>query len=396
MMNPGRVLVSDAWCKLHGFDRQYVHQWWFENVPEALALSDPMGLDPQDDSNFWNMILDIQRFVFSDLGYQPSDEVNGELGPMTISRMEAFTDSNTECPGGECLADAFDLTPSDHIIFDGEKLPVEGVSVVSFEEPDGLDLLREMRERYGKVRGCRKWPGDIDELIKHSRRYATMLGCLHWDAGWSATGAFNTLVKRALATCVGVDRPRKSDQQVIAYQWMDPGKRYGFHGGAFNKKAVVSFDLSNAVYLKYAAKYEKLCGIPRPVVRLPFRKKRGHLGMYADQILTTLRILKAVADRTKLPLVFPCDKKGRPINGNYPRIFNEFNGVATHENLPDTSKWDIRCFQQQTIVLMLVRPVLQSEFPTLRELYRLDDPWCQKLWDYVQEHWEWAELGIGV
>lgn len=412
---------SDRFLAEEGQDRGDVWEFWHTFTPEgqdamAHGTLGSAGQSVEDDKFFVQVIVDVQRLVYGDVGdaamglpaqKASESEMDGKLGPVTWRRMATlaefmagvdptFIESNPDLEG----------SVSEYIVFKGKKLQVDGVHVLSFDEVDGIDLVERLKRKWKTLKGVARWPGGFDASWR-GKTHAQMLGFLHWDAGWSAEGAISMLVRRKLGTVCQVDRPRKSDGRVIAYWSMDPGEFYGYHGGTeANKRAVVSFDLSNAVYLKYGPKYEELCGIPRPKVKLLGSKSEGHLGMYRDQILTTLRILKRVAAEVQYPLEFPTfpdwsDRRGNIRGGNWKEMWDrdfhgmpKFRGVATHEHLPGTTKWDIRCWGEQVVALLLTEPALQAEFPSLRELYRLDDARWQSFMDAVRKEWSWPEIGI--
>ncbi len=391
----------------------WVQDFWLDHVPEGQAIKaansyGSVSSHAEDlDLLISTMVVDVQRFVWGDKGdeaagvpQQPAkeSEVDGKLGGMTITRMNTYEEFASNTIPDLLIDQIPEMTTGDFFVLNGERIPVPGVEIVSLDEPGGLDLVAGAKEKWGKRKGYSHWPGDPLKHIKANHSvYARLLGFLHWDAGWSAGGSYKVLVRRGLGSTVGVDRPRKSDGKVIAYQWLDPGKHYGWHGSSANKRSLVSFDLTNAVYLKYHAKYTDLCGIERPKLFITGREKigsgKGFLGMYRDQILTTLRILKAVGERTGQPLVFPTREDGRALGRNYKRLFrDDYHGVATHRHLPSTTKWDIRGFEAQVSALLLSEPALMAEFPSLVECFRLHDDWRGPWLDKVKAAWEWKEL----
>jgi len=272
------------------------------------------------------------------------------------------------------------------------------VQIVSLDEEGGLDLVKASREKWKRRKGYHPWPTkDILELAGKDDTWARLLGFVHWDAGWSAEGAFRALINRGLGSTCGIDRPRKADGQVIAYQWMDPGKWYGVHGGSANKRSLFSFDLSNAVYAKYAAKYKKLCGIERPLLKISSRETLGKgnafLGFYKDQIVTMMRILKALSKHTGMPYHWPLKPDGSFQGRNYKKLWrDDFHGVAEHRHLPSTSKWDCRGLFAQICVLMLTDAELAVEFPEFVAAHDLqNDKWAKWL-AKAEKHWDWKEV----
>jgi hypothetical protein len=409
------VKYTDNTLRRLGLGRVWVHDFWLNETPQGQAVRDAgtygeARVHTEDDTFFlMQIVCDVQRFVFGDEGDDAmgveaapasEKEVDGKLGPMTVTRMETWLEfSNDEIEPEPLLDRVPEMTSSDHLIFNGQKIIVPNVQIVSLEEENGLDLVAGIKKKYGRRRGYSPWPKgkDILDLAGKDPVWARLLGFVHWDAGWSAEGAFKALIKRKLGSTCGVDRPRKSDGQVIAYQWLDPGKYYGYHGSDANKRSLFSFDMTCAVYAKYAKKYVELCGIPRPLLVIDKRERIGKgkpfLGMYRDQIITMLRILKALSGHTGMPYHWPVKDDGSFQGRNYKRLFkDDFHGVAEHRHLPSTTKWDCRGLFAQCCALLLTEPALMAEFPEFVEAHRLHDaqwgPWL----DSAKKHWEWKEL----
>jgi hypothetical protein len=403
----------------HGYDREWVHDFWvrYTETGKDIRTTGAWGAEPEhtgDDDWFINgVVCDVQRFAFGDevdlaTGakiIQPAteDEVDGKCGPMTIRRMLTWSKLAEEKVREEVLIDRVpEMTSSEHLVWAGKPVPIEGVQIVSLEEENGLDLAREAERKYGKRKGYSIWKKeaqveDILSIAGKHKKCARNLGFVHWDAGWSAPGAFRALIRRGLGSTMGIDRPRKADGQVIVYQWLDPGLHYGWHGGSANKKSLVSFDMSCAVYAKYEDKYMELCGIPRPLLLIDKRERVGKgkyfLGMYRDQIVALMRILKALSKHTGLPYHWPLKADGSFQGRNYKRLWkDEFHGVAEHRHLPTTTKWDCRGLFAQICALLLSVPALMAEFPEFVTAHRLHDPGWAAWLDSVKKHWQWKEL----
>lgn len=402
------VKYTDNALGQYGHDRGWVHSFWVEHTPQGQAVrsASTYGHDPihvWDDQLFISVIVDnVQRFVFGDEGDQAmdvpaspatEDEVDGMVGPLTIRRMETWL---------EYIQDEIEPLPdvktSDYIMWGKSRIDVPGVEILSLNEPEGLDLVAQSLKKWKRRKGYTPWPTDnILDLAGQDPKWARLLGFVHWDAGWSAGGAFKILIRRGLGSTCGIDRPRKSDGKVVVYQWLDPSQYYGWHGSSANPRSLFSFDMSNAVYGKYAAKYQDLCGIKRPLIQIDRYERIGSgkvfLGMYKEQILSLLRILKALSKYTGLPYHWPITQKGEFQGRNYKRLWkDDFHGVAEHRHLPTTTKWDCRGLFAQICALILSEGSAMLEFPELVETHRLQDshwgPWLDK----VKEHWEWDEL----
>jgi hypothetical protein len=409
--------TSNQLLKL-GVDREWVHAFWRDQTPQGQIIHEAgtYGEAPEhaeDDQFFINqVVIDVQRFVFGDEGDAAMDlpeqpatekEMDGKLGPMTFTRMTTWLDFVNDGIEEEILLDRVpEMTSSDHIIWAGKQVPVPGVQIVSLEEENGLDLIAGSKKKWGKKeKGFSSWASkartkDILTLAGQHEKWARILGFVHWDAGWSSEGAYKMLLRRGLGSTCGVDRPRKSDGQVIAYQWLDPGLYYGWHGSSANPRSLFSFDMSCAVYAKYSDKYKALCGIERPLLKISSHEKIGgkvFLGMYRDQVLTMMRILKALSEFTGLPYHWPLKADGSFQGRNYKRLWkDDFHGVAEHRHLPSTTKWDCRGLFAQICALLLSVPELMAEFPEFVEAHRLHDahwgPWLDK----VKASWRWKEL----
>lgn len=334
-----------------------------EDLREAL---------PADSVAFSHVVRDFQARI--------GVKADGMLGPVTLRRVLAEVESHEPEPDEPAIDE-----PSDYIIFDGKPLYVPGVHIVTMDEPGGSGFYD------GSGKGHASWSGDISDLIG-SARYAYMLATVHWDATLSAATAFRVLKRRHYSTCFGIDNPRKTDGVVTVYQWLDPGIHRGYHAGSkANRASLLSFDMSNAVYLKYADTYKRRTGIDRPVIK-PRRKRAGMLGMYSEQILALLRILKAVSGHTGLPLTFPTTNEGKPVTGVFPGLFSgEYHGAHTHLHIT-RNKWDVAGLEDQIIIMLLEDEALRDEFPTLVDSFRLSEGHWSDWLDGVRSTWTWGEI----
>jgi hypothetical protein len=390
--------------------REWVRRWWLDWTPEGIAIKNNGGLgaDPTSisDSAFFieTVVLDIQKWVFGEIvdlaskeprGEPLPSEADGYLGTATDRRMETFVDymggSTEDYPSlSNQVAEEAD-PESGYILFDGKKIVVPNTRIITMDMEDSLDFVRD------SGRGYYKWPDSIEDLIAAGdKRYAYLLATIHWDATLSAKTCFRILKKRGLSSCFGVDSDPDLDGDVTVYQWLDPGKYRGAHGGTkANRASVLSFDLSNAVYTKYASRYKKQNQFPRPVIKpmIHGRRSKGMLGMYKGQILATLRIMKAVGGHLGLPLVFPTDDKQKPVTTVYGDLFGGgFHGAHTHMHIT-RKKWDVAGFEDQVIILLLTDPKLAEEFPSIMECFNLTDPAWQGWLEDHKSSWKWAEIG---
>lgn len=367
-----------------GKSRTWVYDFWLDHVEDRRAP----GLI-LDDTAFCEMVVDVQRFLYGDEGdvamgvptqAATEREMDGRLGPGTSRRMETWLDWLDE---EEEPQPPPTTTSDDCILVGGNRLPVGGgVQIVSLDEEDGRWSLEKYSNKWGS-------------------REPTMLGFGHWDVCTSAAKCHSVLRSRRLSSSGCFDNPN-ADGVSVLYQFLDPDVRRGRHGGRdANRAAYFSFDDTNAVSNKYAERYLKKVGIARPTLHMDKRERLGRgsvfLGMYAAQIRSTLYVLKALSEYKGLPLRFPTRADGTPIGRNYKRIWRDkWDGVATHRHLPSTTKWDIRGFEQQIIVMLLTGHLPMEDFSGLVESFRLHDEvlWDKFLKDF-KETCRWAELGIG-
>lgn len=385
----GAAEFGDAALAKEGHDRGWAWDFWRWHVLGSPYQRVSMDRSDVDDAlTFLGLVRDVQRYVYSDpgdaaAGVAPSeataDEVDGWLGTGTLRRMQAVLDQHAE------PAPVAELPTSEYLIVGGVKVPVEGVKVVSFDEPGGMDIKKAGGGAYPWAGGA---PSDA----------ASILGILHWDASLSAKGCFRSLVSQGYGSCFGVDNPQP-DGTVTVYQWLDPGKYRAAHGGTkANNAAFSSFDLSNGVYPKFATHYRKVCGIDRPLIRVRWHggPPKAILGMYRGQIVATLRVLRALSQARPghHALTFPVWPDGKPVTGVFDGLFAGYTGVATHLHIT-AKKFDIAGFAEQVIVLLLTDEHLAEEFPELVGCFKLGDPsWWPWLAE-VQQSWKWAEIGIG-
>ena len=378
------ALYTDRHLKRIGKSRIWVWLFWRDHVEDKRA-EDTNLLGTK---NFIDVVIDVQRFVFSDDGdvacgvaTQPATtrEMDGKLGPATSRRMETWVDwlEEAESPVPPPLS-----TSDDCILVGGTRLPVGGgVQIVSLDEEDGRWSLAKYSEPWGS-------------------RVPSMLGFGHWDVCTSAEKCMRALRAQRLSSGGVVDNPN-ADGKAVFFQGLDPKKRRGRHaGGTANRAAFFSFDLSNAVYTKYADGYEKKVGIRRPTLHMNRRDQLGRgtvfLGMYAAQIRTVLYVLKALAEYSGLRFEFPHHADGSARRANWKELWkSKWDGIATHHHLPGTSKWDVRGLELQIVVMFLKGELQLDDFPTLVESFRIHDTYWMKRLEEFERTCQWPELGIG-
>lgn len=379
-----------------------IGSFWLEHTEAGQHYAVKEGLAPQechdifDDASFMVYVLagdgGVQDFLYSEpgdaaLGVTPSpatkSERDGMFGPGTYRRMQTYLESLSP------VVDAPIEQGTDAIIVGGEKVSVSGVNVVTFDDPNGLSIIK------ASSKGYRKWGPE--------KKFATHITMLHWDVCFSAKSCFRVLTKRGYASCFGIDNPSKEDGTVTVYQWLDPGVYRAVHGGKWpNKRCLSSVDFSNAVSTKYASRYEKMVGIPRPVIR----GDRNHgtstlLGMYKAQLVAWLRIERELAKLWGMDIRLATGgRKGKP--DFYPSsqvapleswITGDDVTIRTHlEYTP--KKWDVAGYAQQLIALYFMDADFRDEFPYLKENFKLEESFWSDWLDGIKSEWVWSEIGI--
>lgn len=383
-----------------GYSPQGLVEWISDWVPDRFTVSSPhyeeMEKNATDqDSDEWLVATTklIQQWVYDEpgdaaLGVRQHEastaEVDGKLGSGTHRRMlawEAFAASRdgepVEIPSG-----------TSYLIANGEKIPVPGVAIN--HDKFSFELACE-----GGKRCYSRWKRDERATVGEQTlpSSVTCLGTVHWDVCGSAATCFKVLKKNRLSSVFGVDNPGP-DGNAVVYQWLDFGRHYGWHGGKANKHSLVSFDMSNLVYTKYADRYKDRVGIPRPViVAYAHGKKRTILGMYRAQIMAMLRVSAAIAMRfERLTLTFP-EADGRPVSETVDGLFDGgYPGLHSHLAIT-TNKYDVCGLEEQIIYLMRKAPVVASEFPSIAAQFAVSDDAKWGEWEKKRDKiWTWTEL----
>ena len=350
------------------------------------------AIAPDSDERLARAVQLIQEWVYGNLGdaalgveQQPATfrEMDGKMGPSTYHRMitwEELVASDGEIP-------EVTLPGESYLLYRDEKIPVPNTCIIHGSDEGGLSFERAYKERKSKAagekvkRGYGRWK---------KGKTPNLLATVHWDAALSAKSGFNILKKRGYSSAIGIDNPHP-DGTVPVYQWLDWGNHYGYHAGTeINRRSLLSFDLTNAVNLKYAKRYKKVAGIPRPVIDAsPHGEQKKLLGMYKGQILTLLRILKAANRRfPHLDFAFPI-VGGMPVEEVYSPLFSEtYTGAHTHLHIT-TRKWDVSGLEAQIIYLMIKDPAIANEFPELADLYAIEDHHWGEWIAEKEKSWIW-------
>ena len=404
ILTDDQITAAIKYNKDHLYDGKSPYEvgsFWLAHTEAGQAYAQKEGLEWDksyeffDDDLFMVDVLSaeggIQDFLYSEpgdiasnVGAEPATlaERDGMFGPATYRRMQTYLDSLD--PPEEVVP----VEGTDHIIVGGKKISVSGVNVITFEDPNGLSITKESKKGY------RKWGKE--------RAQANHLAMLHWDVCFSAAACFRVLTKRGYASCFGIDNPAKGDGVVTVYQWLDPGVYRAVHGGKWpNRRCLSSVDFSNAVSLKYAARYEKMVGAPRPIIKGSRNNGVSSLlGMYKAQLLAWLRIERELATTWEMKPWFATGRKGRP--DFYPSCevapmsaWEDGDGVTVRTHLEYTpKKWDIAGYQEQLIVLFLLDSDFRDEFPWLKDNFKLEESFWADWLEDLKGQWTWEEVGL--
>jgi len=400
-----QIASALSYNKTHLFDTKspyVVGAFWLEHTPAGQQYAIKEGLDIEtsyeifEDPSFMVYVLagdgGVQDFLYSEPGDEAAGvevvpalprERDGKFGDGTYRRMTTYLESLN--PVEEPVVE---VGGSSHIVVAGEHIAVEGVRVVTFEDPDGLSIIDSSRKGY------RKW--------RSEKADATHIAMLHWDVCFSAHSCFRVLTARGYASCFGIDNPSKENGEVTVYQWLDPGIYRAVHGGKWpNKRCLSSVDFSNAVSTKYASRYKKMVGIPRPLIK--GSRNNGVstlLGMYKGQLLAWLRIERELGKLWDMKPWFATGRKGKP--DFYPAcqkaptsVWDKGDDVTVRTHLEYTpKKWDIAGYQEQLIALYFMDSDFRVEFPWLKDNFKLEETFWADWMEEIKEDWTWEEVGI--
>jgi hypothetical protein len=394
------------WLRENGQPPGMLSRWVTQWLPEEFYEPELHAIDKasSEDEKLVRQVKLIQKWVYGDPGDAAAgvpqqdataEEMDGFLGTGTHRRMETWVayvndeDDDTEPSGGS------------YLLFNGEKLEVPGVWIIQPSDEHGLSFEKDYAKKKKKAKkkgekakrpfGRRKEPSAKGSTVVPSD--VSLLGTIHWDVCLDAHTCFRILSKKGYSSVFGIDNPRP-DGRVPVYQWLDFGRNFGYHGGSkANRASLLSFDLSNAVSLKYSARYLKKTGIARPIIDArPHGNKKKLLGMYKGQILSLLRILKVVSSRfPSLDFAFP-SVSGKPVEAVYGLLFGgSYSGAHSHLHIT-TNKWDVSGLEAQVIYMMRKDSTIADEFPGIAELFDVGgEQWSE--WEAKKDKvWTWAEV----
>jgi len=251
-----------------------------------------------------------------------------------ITIPKRLTEENLEIAAPESIpVEEFELSeppPSvvkradNHIWCDGEKVLIDWNKVVTYKEDESWTLPKKnMRPQFSDRR--------VDRFV------------VHWDGCLSSEMCHEVLKSRGLSVHFCID----NDGTII--QLMDTNS-VAWHARGVNTDSI-GVEISNAVYTKYAKKYNPR----RPVWKNVecHGKQIGPILGFTDEQVRALKVLtKTICERYKIPLQVPTNEKGELIKGiikaseKYPKGWKLYRGVMAHyhlnKNKTDPAGLDLR------------------------------------------------------
>ena len=353
--------LSDVFLHTAGRDRDWVVAWYQRHISIAQGMS------------FFDIVKAVQANI--------ETTQDGILGPATYRRMLTADEAK------KVRQDISEPTGGRIIYSEGSSGRVCDIPGVRIDHSISLNEMRH--NKYGGSCGGMWGKGAKPKY----------LATIHWDVALSAQSCASILVGEGYGSSFGIDNPGP-DGNAPVYQWMIPGDWYGYHAGSpANKLSAVSFDLSNAVSLKYQDIYTKRVGKPRPVVTPICGPHVGqrHLGMYKGQIVSLLRMLRACSTCSGLPFKL-LDWPGKTglerwfWNAAQPELWKrvesgDFQGVITHQNIT-SQKWDVRCLWEQIAFHLQTDAKLRVEFQDVYDGFALTPLQWADLMVAIGSSWE--------
>lgn len=276
----------------------------FYNKASALKL----GWDPS-----WFGAKEFDEKLITNIRkYQRGHSLtaDGLCGPMTFRRI------NTEREA--LLEEEYESLDGNHIICEGELIPIEWDKVVNLRDDNNLALPK----------GFRKY--------KKNKRNVKMI-VTHFDVCLSAKSCKRVLEKKGISSHFVID----NDGTI--YQMVDT-QHEGWHAGNRKvNKAAVGIDISNAVYTKYQKWYRRKGFGSRPIVekvKIHGRYVKECLGFYPVQLEAYKALVKTLCAHYDIPVQMPMDKEGNVLRAVHKETkAGKFNGIVNHFHVT-RGKWD--------------------------------------------------------
>jgi len=229
---------------------------------------------------------------------------------------ETFRRINTEREA--LLEEEYESLDGNHIICEGELIPIEWDKVVNLRDDNNLALPK----------GFRKY--------KKNKRNVKMI-VTHFDVCLSAKSCKRVLEKKGISSHFVID----NDGTI--YQMVDT-QHEGWHAGNRKvNKAAVGIDISNAVYTKYQKWYRRKGFGSRPIVekvKIHGRYVKECLGFYPVQLEAYKALVKTLCAHYDIPVQMPMDKEGNVLRAVHKETkAGKFNGIVNHFHVT-RGKWD--------------------------------------------------------
>ena len=179
------------------------------------------------------------------------------------------------------------------------------------------------------------WPKVRRDLLpsrcykKYRKQRKPQVVVTHWDVCTSADSCKKVLEKKGISTHFVIDNDGTIVQLVDA-------NNIAWHAKGSNNNSI-GIDISNAYYLKYRPRYEKMGLKPRPVLmdsRVHGRALKPHLGYYPEQLEAYKALIDFLNKNLGILLEYPKNDDGSLCTGVYPAaVKGKFKGVVNHYNL---------------------------------------------------------------
>ena len=230
---------------------------------------------------------------------------DGLCGPATFRRIWTQRQANID-----------DYRPTDrkysnHLVYNGNFIPIEWDKVVLWSEKGGLSA--ESGNYYD-------YSGRADRKIR--------LFLNHWDVCLSSTKCNEVLNKRGISVHFLID----NDGTIFQTLDMQHG---AWHGSSERvNRASVGVEISNAYYPKYQNWYARNGFGERPIISDAYvhgKKLDSFTGFYHIQLQAAKALWKAMASATDIELKTPLDGMGNA-STKYERdiVYGKFSGIVSH------------------------------------------------------------------
>jgi len=239
-----------------------------------------------------------------DFQMRHDQEQDGLCGPVTyrlvLSEREAVVDG---------IVEQSDLNEN-HIICDGQRIPVEWDKVKNLYDVDSLAL-----------------PSGCYRNYKPEKRSISMI-ITHFDVCLSAASCKRVLEKKGISSHFVID----NDGTIC--QMVDPQHSAWHAGRRVVNRASIGVDISNGYYTKYQSWYRRKGFGSRPVlegVKVHGTTLKSCLGFYPVQIEAYKVLVKALCSFYDIPLEMPMGESGEVLRRVDKKVRSgKFKGIANH------------------------------------------------------------------